>query len=194
MRLEELQQLIKKGESEYVEFKKTTGQRTEATKTICALLNGLGGFIFFGISDKKKREIIGQQVTAKTLEDITHELRRIEPPVFPEIETISIGNDKVVIAIHISGKMGTYCYDGRPYIRHGPTTQIMPRGEYEKRILHKFHAHRRWENEFAPKWVSVQDLDEEEIHATLQNAVKLGRMKNPTHTDSESILCGFKTL
>lgn len=52
MRLEELQQLVKKGKSEYVEFKKTTGQRAEATKTICALLNGLGGFIFFGISDK----------------------------------------------------------------------------------------------------------------------------------------------
>jgi predicted HTH transcriptional regulator len=75
------------------------------------LLNGLGGFIFFGISDKG--EIMGQQVTAKTLEDITHELRRIEPPVFPEIETISIGKDRVIIAIHIPGKMGTYCYDGR---------------------------------------------------------------------------------
>ena len=109
MRLEELQQLVKKGESEYVEFKKTTGQRAEATKTICALLNGLGGFIFFGISDKG--EIMGQQVTAKTLEDIAHELRRIEPPVFPEITTISIGKDKVIIAIHIPGKMGTYLMD-----------------------------------------------------------------------------------
>lgn len=184
MRLEELQQLVKKGESEYVEFKKTTGQRTEATKTICALLNGLGGFVFFGVSDKG--EIIGQQVTAKTLEDIAHELRRIEPPVFPKIETISIGNNRVIIAISITGKkMGTYCYDGRPYVRHGPTTQIMPREEYEKHVLHKFHSHRRWENKFAPKWVSVKDLDEEEILATLQNAVKLGRMKNPTHIDSE---------
>ena len=54
---------------------------------------------------------------------------------FPEIETVSIGNDKAVIVIRVSGKMGTYCYDGRPYIRHGPTTQIMPRSEYEKRVL-----------------------------------------------------------
>jgi ATP-dependent DNA helicase RecG len=156
MLLEELQKLVAAGESENLEFKKTTGQRTEAVKTICALLNDLGGFLLFGISDKG--EIAGQQVTTKTLEDISLELRRIDPPAFPEIETISIGNDRVVIVIRVSGKMGTYCYDGRPYIRYGPTTQIMPRGEYEKRVLAKFHAHRRWENELAPEWVTIQDL------------------------------------
>ncbi len=189
MSLDELQKLVAKGELEDLEFKKTTGQRIEATKTVCALLNGLGGFVLFGISDKG--EIIGQQVTAKTLEDIAVELRRIEPPAFPEIETVSIGNDRAVIVIRILGKMGTYCYDGRPYIRHGPTTRIMPSGEYEKRILDKFHAHRRWENELAPDWVRVKDLDEEEIQITLQNAVKLGRMKNSGSADSESILRGL---
>jgi ATP-dependent DNA helicase RecG len=30
-----------------------------------------------------------------------------------------------------------------------------------------------------------------EIHSTLQNAIKLGRMKNPSHTNSESILRGL---
>jgi ATP-dependent DNA helicase RecG len=189
MRLEELQKLVEKGECESLEFKKTTGQRSEATKTVCAMLNGLGGFVLFGVSDKG--EIVGQQVTAKTLEDIAQELRKIEPPAFPEIETMAIGNDKAVILIRISGKLGTYCYDGRPYIRHGPTTQIMPRGEYEKRFLVKFHAHRRWENELAPDWVTIQDLDEDEIQSTLQNAISLGRMKKPTHTDSESILRGL---
>ena len=109
MLLEELQKLVAAGESENLEFKKTTGQRTEAAKTVCALLNGLGGFLLFGVSDRG--EITGQQVTAKTLEDIS-------------------GNDKSVIVIRVSGKMGTYCYDERPYIRHGPTTQIMPRSEY----------------------------------------------------------------
>ena len=189
MQLEELQKLITKGESEDLEFKKTSGQRSEAAKTICALLNGLGGFVLFGVSDVG--EIVGQQVTAKTLEDITLELRRIEPPAFPDIETITIGGERVVIVVRVPGKLGTYCYDGRPYIRHGPSTQVMPRGEYEKRVLEKFHAHRRWENESAPAWVTISDLDEEEIQSTLQNAVQLGRMKKPTHSDVESILRGL---
>ena len=51
MLLEELQKLVAAGESESLEFKKTTGQRTEAAKTVCALLNGLGGFLLFGVSD-----------------------------------------------------------------------------------------------------------------------------------------------
>lgn len=93
MQLEKLKKLILNGESESLEFKKTTGQRTEAAKTICALLNGLGGLIIFGVSDKG--EIVGQQVTAKTIEDISLELRRIEPPAFPEIETVSIGVAKL---------------------------------------------------------------------------------------------------
>jgi predicted HTH transcriptional regulator len=155
-------------------------------------LNGLGGFVVFGVSDKG--ETIGQQVTAKTLEDIALELRRIEPPAFPEIETVNIGNDKSVILIRVTGTMGTYCYDGRPYIRHGPTTQIMPREEYEKRVVDKFHAHRRWENELAPDWVTIEDLDQEEIQKTLQNAIKLGRMKQPSHTDAASILRGLNLL
>src|SRR5690349_6752965 len=88
MNLEELKKLVAKGESENLEFKKTTGQRSEAAKTVCALLNGLGGFVLFGVSDKG--EILGQQVTAKTLEDISLELRKIEPPAFPEVETITL--------------------------------------------------------------------------------------------------------
>ena len=63
MPLEKLKELIVKGESENLEFKKTTGQRTEAAKTACALLNGQGGLVIFGVSDKG--ELIGQQVTNK---------------------------------------------------------------------------------------------------------------------------------
>ena len=61
----------------------------------------------------------------------------------------------------------------------------------KKRVLDKFHAHRRWENEVAPEWVTVQDLDEKEIQSMLQNATRLGRMKAPSRTDSESILRGL---
>jgi ATP-dependent DNA helicase RecG len=56
---EELRALVKKGENDRVEFKKSTGQRTSAAKTICAMLNGLGGFVLFGVSNSGK--IIGQQ-------------------------------------------------------------------------------------------------------------------------------------
>jgi len=43
MNLKELQSLIADGENERMEFKATTGQRSQAAKTVCALLNNLGG-------------------------------------------------------------------------------------------------------------------------------------------------------
>lgn len=142
MQLEKLKNFILNGESESLEFKKTTGQRTEAAKTVCAFLNGFGGFVIFGVSDRG--ELGGQQVTNKTLEDLAIELRRIEPPAFPEIETIVIEEDKKIILIRVNGEQGTYTYDGRPYLRHGPTTQIMPRSEYERRLLERLHASKPW--------------------------------------------------
>lgn len=39
MNVRELKALVRKGESERVEFKRSTGQRTSAAKTVCAMLN-----------------------------------------------------------------------------------------------------------------------------------------------------------
>ena len=192
MLLGKLRQLVRDSESESLEFKKTTEQRTEAAKTICALLNGLGGFVIFGVSDRG--ELLGQQVTNKTLEDLAIELRRIEPPAFPEIETISIEEDKKVVLVRVNGERGTYTYDGRPYLRHGATTQIMPRVEYERRLLERLYATQRWENQPVPEGITIDDLDEEEIHTTLLNAIQKGRMDAPPHVDTESILLGLKLI
>jgi len=97
MRVEDLEKLVAQGESEKVEFKKSTGQCTEAAKAVCAMLNGHGGVVVFGVSDRA--EIVGQQVSAKTLEDIACELRNIEPAVMPEIETVTVGDNKTAIIL-----------------------------------------------------------------------------------------------
>ena len=50
MNLKELKAIVAKGESDRVEFKRSTGQRTDAAKAVCALANGLGGFVLFGVT------------------------------------------------------------------------------------------------------------------------------------------------
>ena len=161
MNVNELKELIFGGESERVEFKRFTGQRTDAVKTTCGMLNGLGGFVLFGVTDSG--EMVGQQVSAKTLEDMAAVLRRIEPPAFPDIETISLKKGLSVIVLTVSGGGGPYTYDGRAYLRHGSTTTVMPRDEYERRLVERLHATQRWENEPVAEGVSIEDLDAEEI-------------------------------
>jgi len=190
--LDDLKALVRKGESERAEFKRSTGQRTAAAKTVCAMLNGLGGFVIFGVSDRG--EITGQQISARTLEDLARELRKIEPPAFPEIETIPLKEDKAVIVVSIPGGGGPYTYDGRPYIRHGPTTSQMPREEYDRRLLERLHGVQRWENQPVPDGVTIDDLDAEEIQITLDNAIRLGRLEPTTRRDTESILRGLELI
>ncbi len=184
-----IRQLVLQGESAHVELKRSTGQRTEAAKTACAMLNGDGGVIIFGVTDKG--EICGQQVSSKTIEDVLFEIRRIDPPVFPHVEKIPWKEDLHLILVTIAKGEDVYTYDGRPYLRQGPTTIIMPREEYEQRVIEKMHPYKRWEKEPVPSGISISDLDEEEMLLTLQNAVALGRMTSPKKDDVRSILTGL---
>lgn len=192
MNTRELQELVSDGESERLEFKRSTGQRTEAAKAVCAMLNGLGGFVLFGITDKG--ELVGQGVVAKTIEDITMELRKIEPPAFPDIETMALKKGSSVIVLTVPGGGGPYSFDGRPYLRHGPTNIVMPRAEYERRLIERLHATRRWENEPVADGVSFKDLNEGEIRTTLENAIRLGRLESPSRRDVKSILQGLELI
>lgn len=189
MNLSELKDLIASGESERVEFKRSTGQRTAAAKTVCAMLNGLGGIVVFGVTDRG--ELCGQQVSAKTLEEVSNELRKIEPPAFPEIETIPLKGDKAAVVVSVPGGGGPYTYDGRPFLRSGPTTIIMPREEYGRRLLEYLHAAQRWENQPVPGEVTIDDLDADEIQRTVDTAVRLGRLEATDRRDIESILQGL---
>lgn len=188
MKLDELKKLIKKGESEQIEFKRSTGQRSEAAKTVCAMLNGIGGFILFGVTDDGNP--VGQQVTTRTIEDITNEIQRIEPPVFPDIETIMIDISHSIIILRISGGGGPYTYDGRSYTRHGPTTRIMPQKIYEKLLLERMHAHSRWENQPARNF-SIKDLDTGEIIRTIDEAIRRNRLDDPGTRNIKELLLGL---
>ena len=49
----DLSELVKKGESEEVEFKKSTAQLDRALKSVCGFLNHKGGKVYFGINKGK---------------------------------------------------------------------------------------------------------------------------------------------
>lgn len=188
MNLRELKAIVAKGESDRVEFKRSTGQRTEGVKAVCAMLNGLGGFVLFGVSDKG--EIVGQQVTAHTLEEVANELGRIEPPAFPDIETVELEKDRSVIVVRVPGGSGPFAYDGRAYLRHGPTTRLMPRPRFERAVMERMHASSRWENQPATGF-ALKDLDRAEITRSMEEAIRRQRMDDPGTRDPHELLVGL---
>lgn len=188
MNLPDLKKLVIRGESDTLEFKKSTGQRKEALRTLCAMLNGRGGVVLFGITDDG--EIKGQQVSTGTMEDIAEELYRLEPPAFTDIERIEIGDEKEVIAVRVSAVGGPYTYDGRSYMREGPTTRIMPQPRYERLLLEKMHAAHRWENQPAIG-VTLEDLDRAEITRSVEEAIRRQRLEDPGTREPVELLTGM---
>src|SRR5215471_8546193 len=88
MTINEIEAIVRRGESDTLEFKKTTGQLSRAAETICGFLNGHGGIVVFGVTPDK--EIVGQTVSDSTLQDVAQCLRRFEPPAPVQLERTAL--------------------------------------------------------------------------------------------------------
>ena len=192
MNPDELRAIVSGGESDKVEFKKSTGQRSDGAKTVCAMLNGEGGFVVFGVTNSG--EIRGQEVSARTIEDLVHELRRIDPQPLLSPERVALGNGREVIIISVPGRSGgPYTYDGRPYVRQGPTTVGMPQEEYGRRLIEQAHPTHRWE--IQPAYgIGIDDLDLDELKRTIDEAIRRLRMEDPGTRDPEALLRGLRLM
>ncbi len=184
----EVEALVRRGESETTEFKKTTGQLLRAAETICGFLNGHGGTVVIGVSPEK--EIIGQTVSDSTLQDVAQCLRRFEPPAPVQIQRIALpdsGRELLVMRADASHESRPFTFDGRPYERIGSTTSVMPQEKYQRLLLERAHSSRRWEN--LPVELALEDLDQEEILKTARLGAAAGRMSAAsTPTDVADVL------
>lgn len=185
----ELEALVTAGESDQVEFKRSTGQRTEGARAVCGMLNGRGGYVVFGVSDDA--EIRGQDVSANTLEQLVAELRKIEPRTVLQVERVSLDNGREVLVVPVVALGdGPYTHDGRAYIREGPTTGAMPQDMYQRVLLERMHPQRRWELQPAAGF-TVADLDAGEISRTIDEAVRRHRLDDPGTRDPVDLLEGL---
>ncbi|MGD9152968.1 MAG: putative DNA binding domain-containing protein [Gammaproteobacteria bacterium] len=208
MKLEDIRVLIAKGESDILEFKKSTAQLKSAGETLCAFLNNKGGVVFIGVSDKG--EIIGQQVTEKTRREIGGMLAKLAPEHNVEVSYIEINNDKEVIVLRAKPytDLKPYTFNGKAYIRIESSTHPMSRDQYQRMNLNYMHQHRSWEKGIIEDAV-LENLDAEEIMRTMTEGIankripadrvtnkpkivlkRLGLLKNDKITNAAMILFG----
>lgn len=192
MTLAELETVVSGGESAQVELKATTGQRTDGAKTICAMLNGAGGFVFFGVGDDGA--VRGMTVTTATVDDVVREIRKIEPlpALAPERVPVADGREAIVVSVpgHVGGP---FTYDGRPYIREGSSTVAMPQEWYRRLLIEGAQPAHRWEL-LPAHGIGIEDLDAAEITRTIDEAVRRLRLEDPGTRDPESLLQGLRLI
>jgi ATP-dependent DNA helicase RecG len=186
--IDQLRALVDDGESDQLEFKKSTNQIRAAMQTLCGLLNERGGRVVIGVTPDIR--IVGQQVSDSTLRDIATELRRFEPPAPIGLERIKVdkrGNEVIVLTSDPSNEIRPYVYDGRPYQKIGTSVAVMPQAKYEQLLLDRAHAKKRWENSLAEDY-SLDDLDKEEILRTIRIGIENRRIPESTGHDAEDFL------
>ncbi len=180
------------GESEMLEFKKSTAEKDRACRTLCAFANGLGGRLLFGVSPSGKA--FGQTVTDHTLEELAQEFQGFEPPLFPTVEQVDVGAGREVLVLTVArSARAPVAFRGVAYERVLNTTRTMPRETYQRLLLEEMHATERWENQPAEGW-DVSRLDRRELVLTLEEAIRRGRIDDPGTREPLEILRGLGLL
>jgi ATP-dependent DNA helicase RecG len=182
-----LHSFVAQGESETLEFKRSTAELKRAGETLCAFLNGDGGQVLVGVGPNG--QLVGQQVADSTLRDIAATLGRIEPAARIELDRVALENglEVVVFSAPSSRAFVPFVYDNKSYKRVGSTTTTMSQDEYMRLLLDRNHARHRWENQPA-EGVGLEDLDHEEILRTRASAIEHRRLSAGTSMDAADIL------
>lgn len=179
-----IQHLAENHEGVDVEFKETTGQLNRGMETLCGMINGSGGVVVFGVSNKGK--IVGQEIGDKTTREIGEAINKFDPAVDIQPIYVPVDNsDKYVIVFRTDGLETDkpYMWDGKPYRRHDRVTSVMPREKFIR--LHELqHGLKyKWENEVNHN-LTIDDLDERLIHNVIHNAVRRGRLSSIALNDN----------
>lgn len=192
--LEDIKELIALTENGKMEFKETTGQLERGMETLCAFLNGEGGTVLFGITDKGK--IIGQEVADTTKRSIAEAINRLEPTATVHISYVSISDsNKKIIALNVDDSRlnRPFCYKGRPYYRVESTTSTMPQTMYNQLLMVRDESKYRWEL-FENAKLSLEDMDDNEILKTVRLGIECGRLPENTGNNIPIILEKFGLL
>jgi len=99
MDLDQLRALVAGGESERLEFKKSTGELKEGVQSLCAFLNGKGGQVLFGVTASGR--IVGQMIADSTLRDVAQELSKLEPQAAVSETRVPIGGSVEVLVLEV---------------------------------------------------------------------------------------------
>ena len=154
-------------ENEHTEHKRSTSELKEGMESVTSILNKRGpGTLYVGVRPKDG-EVVGQDVSEKTLRDISQAFTNsIEPRVIPIIECLTTEDGRDYIKVTFAGDERPYACDGRYRIRSADEDILM--GQSALRALMRDERYRKspWDREASDRPLS--DVDEDELRAFVE--------------------------
>ncbi|MCK9631130.1 MAG: putative DNA binding domain-containing protein [Methanoregula sp.] len=139
--IEELNDLIKNGENESVEFKTRLFDPQIIAKILGAFANTKGGTIIIGIDDLA--HIVGVEDIPRTIRILKQATTQIDPPLEISIETVQFENKSVVVAKVPKSEKSLHSFKGVFFQRVGHTAIPIS----SKNIIEGIHKNQLSENE-----------------------------------------------
>ena len=169
-----IKEFVKTGEDEQLELRAKVSSET-AARVICSFLNGEGGQLLIGVDEKG--EIVGIKNSAKTSQKLQEFLVQKIVPEAPISVYLESYQEKEIISVKVwGGSNKPYVYDGSIYYRRGGSTVKASSKEISELIRNRQQTEVHWERQPA-LGVELEDLDAEEIKATIEASAKNGRAK-----------------
>ena len=159
-------------ETEMLELKKSTSELRDGIKSICAILNKhQKGKLIFGV--KPSGEVVGQQISEKTIRDISQRIANsIEPKIYPEIYK-KIFDGRECVVVKFIGIEPIYYADGKAYLRVGDEDRKISAKEIEKRIFMKSSG--KWDSKVSDG-VGLENVNGERLKKYIAEGEKSGRI------------------
>ncbi len=166
-KVDEVLELIGKGESETLEFKRSTASLREAIETSCAFANHRGGHILFGIGEDGA--IVGQQVTDDTIKNIANAVKlNTDPKLYPNIQKIEVQGKTCILATVEESPLRPHLAYGRAFLRVGSTNQKLDREMYEYLLQQRFNGY-GFDYRVQPG-ATLNDLDADALYEFVETA------------------------
>lgn len=171
MSQDQLEKVIRKGESETVELKENFDKDT--IETAGAFANTKGGIIIIGVSDKGG--VSGIQIGKETMNKWINQIAQsTDPRLIPEIDVDEIDGKNVFTILIKEFPVKPVSVKGRCFKRVGNSNRIMTPQEIAQ--LHLNSTGMSWDA-FPAKNASLEDIDIEKVKRYVKRANDAGRRK-----------------
>lgn len=183
-----IEELIKRGESETVEFKQNFSR--EAIEAAAAFANTKGGTILIGVKDDG--QIVGISIGKETLIDWRNQISQsTEPSIYPEIDEIEIRGKKIVRVIIKEYPLKPISFRGRCFRRVKNSNYQMTPSEITE--MHLQSTGNSWDA-FPARDNELADLDSEKVDDFIKRSSATGRRKFKINEDHKEILTKLELI
>jgi len=142
----DLSEILRLGEGQTVEFKKSLSLQRDGLEALCGMINAdsAQGIVFFGIAPDST--VVGvepgdldkaQRSLAQTMQ------QKFDPPLIKQIDVLECEGWRIVrVSAQRSPLVAYHEYDGRAYIREGTTTRVLSVAEKQQLVQRRNrHTH-----------------------------------------------------